>query len=167
MKAILLVFLILCHGCHHAQQIIKYEGNVGETAFDPKVDDKDFTLCNENWTGQYFHFTSNSRYIDRKAFIDSVFFYEFRANPSAEKENGLIRIRFIVNCKGETGRFRVLAIDPGYKEKTFHESIVSQLLRITKGLRTWQIQKMNNAPADYYQYLIFKIVNGQLTEIMP
>lgn len=65
------------------------------------------------------------------------------------------------------GRFRVLQSDYDYQEKEFNEEIVSQLLSITKQINYWEILYKEKNPVDYYMYLIFKITDGQLTEILP
>ena len=84
-----------------------------------------------------------------------------------KNQNGLIRIRFIVNCEGKAGRFRVLQSDYSYKEKEFNKEIVSQLLSITKQINNWEVLYKQENAVDYYMYLIFKITDGQLTEILP
>ena len=94
----------------------------------------------------------------------------FKENYKSEKiinETGLIRINFIVNCKGKTDRFRVISMDENYNEKVFLKSITDQLLAITKNLNGWKAKKIKERDIDYYQYLIFKIENGQLKEILP
>jgi hypothetical protein len=58
-------------------------------------------------------------------------------------------------------------MDENYNEKVFAKSITEQLMRITKNLIGWQGKKYNEKEIDYYQYLIFKIENGQLKEILP
>ncbi len=73
----------------------------------------------------------------------------------------------MVNCQGETDRFRLISADENYNEKTFAKSITDQLLDIAKSLNGWKVKKMKEKDIDYYQYLIFKIENGQLKEILP
>ncbi|MGL4629975.1 MAG: hypothetical protein ACRCVT_02120 [Leadbetterella sp.] len=80
----------------------------------------------------------------------------------------MIRIRFIVNYKGQTDRFRLIAMDENYKEKVFASSITEQLVKITKSLKGWGLMKYDSTHTfDYYQYLIFKMENGQIKEILP
>jgi len=54
-----------------------------------------------------------------------------------------------------------------YEPMRFNKRITSQLLSIIKSIKAWQVQMVNGQPVDYYQYLIFKIRNGQLIEILP
>ena len=70
-----------------------------------------------------------------------------------------------MNCKGETDRFRILEMDENYKEKKFNEKITNQLLQISKNLKGWNPKVIQNHNVDYYQYLIFKIQDGNLIEI--
>tara|TARA_R110002020_G_scaffold444853_1_gene656494 strand:- start:2053 stop:2316 length:264 start_codon:yes stop_codon:yes gene_type:complete len=86
---------------------------------------------------------------------------------SDSDQNGFIRLRFIVNCEGKTGRFRVLQSDENFEEMEFDNKIVNQLVTITKGIEKWGIFYRQDDPIDYYMYLIFKIKDGQLTEILP
>lgn len=50
------------------------------------------------------------------------------------KDSGMVRIRFIVNCKGQPGRFRMISAGYDYKEKQLDKAITDQLMSITKGL---------------------------------
>lgn len=72
-----------------------------------------------------------------------------------------------MNCEGHSGRFRITQSDSDYKETKFDNTIVSQLLEITKAITAWEIIYNEDEPMDYYMYLIFKIKDGYITEILP
>ncbi len=139
---------------------------VGDIAFDPALDEQSFVLCNEEKAKQYHNFSKGLQYQGEKWALRKVFMEKYHA-PKNNTESGLIRIRFIVNCKGQTGRFRLQGMDEQYHEHTFDSKIASQLLQITKQLKGWLQLPTGDSPEDYYQYLIFKIDKGQLIEIMP
>jgi hypothetical protein len=144
----------------------EYSNNVGDIEFNSKTDKQDFELCNKNHIYQYFNNSGGLEYEGEKLEIEKV----FKENYKSEKinnETGLIRINFIVNCKGKTDRFRLISMDENYNEKLFLKSITDQLLDITKNLNGWKAKKIKERDIDYYQYLIFKIENGQLKEILP
>ena len=152
--------------CQSNDQIPKYYGSIGDIKIDPERDNKDFHACYENYIFQYFNNGGGLEFEGEKIAIDHFFFKNY--NPeNTPKESGLIRIQFVVNCKGESGRFRILGMDPDYHEKTFDASITNQLLDICKNLKGWKTKTMHEHVVDYYQYLIFKIENGQLKEILP
>jgi len=140
---------------------------VGDIEQNDKIDEIEFKVCNgDDKILQYFNLGEGPIYSGEKSKILNTFKSKYQ--PISDKnQNGLIRIRFIVNCEGKTGRFRVLQSDYHYQEKEFDKEIISQLLNITKEIENWEVFKRNEMPVDYYIYLIFKIKDGQLTEILP
>lgn len=144
----------------------KYPKQIGNSSFNVKKDNANFVPCgSENKIAQYFNLGNGLPYKGEKKALETVFKEKY--NAINVNESGLIRIRFVVNCKGETGRFRVLEMNEEYKKFKFNNAIVHQLLKITQELSGWKIQQKNTYGIDYYQYLIFKIKNGKLIEILP
>lgn len=148
-----------------------YPRSIGNIEFNPNLDKKDFQLCRPDYDAQYYYWTKDANYEGDKIIIEKEFKEKYKSE-NVKKESGLIRIRFIVNCKSETDRFRVNGMDKNYQEKTFDKSITDQLLQIAKNLKGWMTKNYtskNNEvfSYDYYQYLIFKIKDGQITEILP
>ncbi len=167
--AIILLFSILC-GCQTEKKVSEkqeYLRWVGDIEQNDQIDDLSFEVCNgDDKILQYFKLGEGPVYNGEKSKVLNTFKSNYKP-ISDKKENGLIRIRFIVNSKGKAGRFRVLQSGYDYQEKQFNQKIVSQLLNITKGIENWEVFYRNEVPVDYYMYLIFKIKNGQLTEILP
>lgn len=140
---------------------------VGDIEHNTQMDDINFKVCNgDEQVFQYFNLGEGPVYSGEKSNILNTFKSNFK-QVADNDENGLIRIRFIVNCEGKAGRFRVLQSDYNYQEKEFNNEITSQLLSITKQIDNWKILYNNEKPVDYYMYLIFKITDGQLIEILP
>ncbi|WP_236002807.1 hypothetical protein [Luteirhabdus pelagi] len=145
----------------------KYLRWVGDIVQNEQTDASGFRICNgEENVLQYFNLGEGPVYHGEKKSIVRRFKSQFTPIPD-DKEDGLIRIRFLVNCEGMAGRFRVLQSDYQYQEKEFDSEIVSQLLSTTTSIEQWEVLYRNNIPVDYYMYLIFKISDGQLTEILP
>lgn len=145
---------------------VEYSRWVGDIEFDASKDSESFKLCkDDSKVYQYFNDGNGLEYEGEKRAIIEIFESQYKSKRNAQ--TGLIRIRFIVNCNGQTGRFRVLGMDRKYREKEFHSSITSELLRIVKSLNKWKPKSVNGELVDYYQYLIFKIENGEILEILP
>ncbi|WGH76425.1 hypothetical protein P8625_04485 [Tenacibaculum tangerinum] len=144
-----------------------YPRQVGDISYDVKLDSPNFILCNgEDNIFQYFNKGKGLEYKGGKKEIEQLF--EKKYSHIKVDESGLIRIRFIVNCKGETGRFRVIQMNVNYEQFTFDDRIINQLLMITQSLDGWKIKDDSRGnKIDYYQYLIFKIEKGNLIEILP
>lgn len=142
--------------------------HIGDIEFNPETDNQDFELCNAEKIYQYFNLGDGLFYKGEKIALEKVF--KDKYNPEiVKKESGLIRIRFIVNCKGETDRFRILGADENYEEKEFDKSITNQLIEITKELSGWAgaYNPEKQTGVDYYIYLIFKMKDGQIIKILP
>ena len=151
------IFFISCSNSYN---------NVGDIAFDPATDNSDFKVCNENRILQYYNFGKGLMYHGEKFEILEHLNQHFKASEAPEI-NGYLTVRFIVNCNGETGRFRTSEMDLNYQEIQFDQDLKGQLLELTKELNKWQIGKREDSSFDYYQYLTYKIEGGQLTDIMP
>ncbi|MGL1888820.1 MAG: hypothetical protein OCD76_20075 [Reichenbachiella sp.] len=161
----LLVLGIVLGACQlNSEQDSAYPRWVGDIKEDSLVDG-DYKTCNsDSRTEQYFHLDQRTIFEGAKKAIEEHFFTQY--NSIDIDQSGLIRIRFVVNCKGESGRFRMMAMDSAYAEYKFDTRITDQLLTLTQSLKGW-LQTEKNKPTDYYMYLIFKIEEGKLIEIMP
>lgn len=85
-------------------------------------------------------------------------------------QSGLIRFRFVVNCRGEAGRFEVLEVDESYKKCSFDSRIVDQLSDICQTkLSGWEPGKPNGEtePVDTVCLLTFRLKDGLITELFP
>jgi hypothetical protein len=143
-----------------------YPEHVGDTAFDDKIDDPNFKVCDENKVFQYFNFQKGFQYKGEKVKINEDFNEGFKAKESIN-DTGYLTIRFIVNCEGKTGRFRVQGMDKAYNEKEFNKELVNEFLNLCKKLDGWMVGEDRGAKRDYYQYLTFKLESGKLIEITP
>lgn len=162
-----LFFCLVLYGCATEKGSgQKYLRWVGDIEHDDTLDAKNFTLCNgDQKVLQYFNMSQGMKFDGEKIAIERYFYHHYK--PVNVGQSGWIRIRFIVNCQGQTGRFRMMQADENYKERAFNIRISDQLMEQTKSLKGWQIQSEDGKSVDYYQYLIFKINNGNIEKILP
>ena len=157
---ILGVILITCSNFDSAKH-----SSVGDIVPDPTLDGT-YEVCSENNIMQYHNLNPEMLYEGEKyAILEEFKAKYYKSNITSQ--SGLIRIRFVVNCKGQTGRFRMISSDFDYNKIKFDTAITAQILTITKNLKGWKVLSEEGSPKDYYQYLIFKIENGEIKEIMP
>ncbi len=141
-------------------------GSVGDIVFDPQTDDPNFSLCgSEEYLFQYFNSGKGIAIEGEKKGLEQQLFALFKNTKF--KNDGYVRIRFIVNCKGESGRFRVLTSDLQFNENKMPSTVTEPLLKACKEIKGWKPLIYNEKARDYYQYLTFVIVDGQLKEILP
>lgn len=165
MRLLFTLWAILSAFSLHAQPP-SYTTSIGDLVFNADTDRADFVCCYPDYVFQYFNDSKGLQYEGEKPALERAFLDNYRP-PVGSQESGLLRIRFLVNCKGDTDRFRLMGMDFSYTPKTFDPVITNQLLAIAKGLKGWKPKQYRNVPIDYYQYLIFKIEKGHIQEILP
>lgn len=165
---IFILFLLVGFiGCQSQKgQEHTYLRMIGDILHDETQDDTNFELCQGDKMAIQYYALGEKTYEGEKVAIERIFEKEYNSDK-VPPESGLLRIRFLVNCKGESGRFRMISMDEEYAPKTFDSSITDQLMSITKSLDGWKQFTFRGVERDYYQYLIFKIKEGKIIEIMP
>lgn len=163
-----LLFICLFHSCQWRWNSADFN-NVGDIAFDKNIDDPNFKICDSTQLYQYYtrEFEgSNAKYRGEKPAIEKYFRegYQF---PKTIGETGFLTIRFIVNCNGKSGRFRVQGMNRKYELKAFNSILTQQLIQLTKELDGWIPIQKNNKTYDFYQYFTFELEQGQIKNIMP
>ncbi|MCH7408637.1 hypothetical protein MM239_04465 [Belliella sp. DSM 111904] len=144
----------------------EYLRHIGDIVTDSSLDDADFELCGEeDAVLQYFNFGDSDKYEGERIAIYDYFQEHYQ--PVSIDESGWIRVRFIVNCHWQTGRFRMIESDENYNERPFDKAISNQILELTKSLKGWIGYENEERGLDYYQYLVFKIKNGSIVEMLP
>lgn len=169
MKNILFILLSipLLISCQTEKSVVsKYPAHIGNIAFDDKIDDPNFKRClDEKFTFQYYNDLKGFQFKGEKIEIEKGV---LNLNlPENKDSNGYITIRFVVNCEGKTGMFRVQQMNQDYTENIFDQKLSEQLLSFTKNLNGWIPKEIDGKKVDYYQYLTYKITNGKVSEILP
>jgi hypothetical protein len=137
---------------------------VGDIAFDEKLDDKKFCICNASEIFQYHSLAFNNRHAFKRRAQKQVLKLK---SGSRKNVSGYITIRFIVNCNGEADRFRILSVDHRYSPQFFDRTFTLALLAVVKNFDAWSIGKFEGELVDYYQIVTFKIVNSRVADILP
>lgn len=167
--AIIWVVLVLasCGDSKNATSNMKAEHlrHVGDIVADRNMDDPNFKACQEDRAAVHYNFDSPNLYEGEKPAIVRAFMD--MDLPKVKGSLGYVTVRFMVNCKGETGRFRVEQVDTDYKKKTFNTGISDAILATTKSLNGWIPATYDGKVYDYYKYLTFKIIDNQIVDVLP
>jgi len=161
----LLAFFGACKPGKNARITGDYPKQVGDIKADPMLDDTTFHACRESNIPQYY--SVDGSFEGENPAIERYFKQNFRKQKTWTKSNGYLTIRFVVNCKGETGRFRIQEMDLNYHAKKFPETLSQHLLTLCKQMNGWKAGKSETLVHDYYQYLTFTIAHGEILRITP
>ncbi|MFN0034073.1 MAG: hypothetical protein ACKVUS_03335 [Saprospiraceae bacterium] len=165
--ALALAFFSACsQSKNHPAPGSNYPNNVGDITPDPLLDDSTFRACRESNIPQYYSLDV-AGFDGEKPAIERYFKQNFKTEKGWAKENGYVTIRFVVNCNGLTGRFRVMEMGQDYLAKKFPPTLSDHLLQLCKQMKGWLPGKSESIPYDYYQYLTFTIANGEIARITP
>lgn len=167
MKQLIFLLLLICAlGCSNQN----HQQDVGDIPFDPAMDNPDFKICGRESSIKQYYVRGSSLlpagYKGEKRALEKAVLEQY-AFPVSESENGYVTIRFIVNCHGAAGRFRVEQMGLDYQPRVFDPALVRQLLIITQSLDGWIPVSRDGKTYDFYQYLTFVLRNGQIVKILP
>jgi hypothetical protein len=154
------VLILFAFQPSHAQQL-----NVGDIPYNAATDKADFLLCDNSKVYQYYNY--DTRYAGEKGALIDTLFQMFSMNKKFPEINGIITIRFIVNCKGEIDRFRILQVDKDYKTTQYPSELINHLLSITKQLNNWQPGNYMGRAVNSTMHINFIFENGNLKFITP
>ena len=161
-----IIFLfILFFSCNSEEKPVfdigEYGYDVGDIAFDPAQDDPSFKLCSEPnniyGRGAIVLDSGNAFDILQEQFVFSSEYSEF---------SGFIMIRFIMNCNGETGRFRTYPMNFDFSPNHGPSSLINQILDLVTDLKGWRHRHAEHQDQDCTKYINFKIQNGKIDAII-
>ena len=132
--------------------------------YDASLDHKNLSICNEDRIPQYY--SSGTGYLGGKRAIKKELIPLINEKKiEFGSKNGFVSIRFIVNCNGEIGLFRVNEIDSDIKATEYSRKTIEELKDIVSTLKNWEVKTYNENKYDSYYFINFKIEQGLITDI--
>lgn len=126
-----------------------------------------FEVCgHENGIVDYYNSSPDVRYADGKGEMKKII-RERLVREKLQGQSGYLTFRFVVNCKGEAGRFVMEQSDLNYQKKRFPRETIDHLYEITYDLKRWQPAIIRDEKQDAYVYLTYKLQNGVVTDVLP
>jgi len=161
------LFLLLFFSCQTAQleqeSIQKYSHWIGDIHYDAELDESTFQLCNST---KVVHRRNALTYEGGRSIIKEQCLDLFQFQEAFASFGGYIMIRFLINCEGTIGRFRVQTMEQDFSLKECPEELKNHLLEIVKSLKEWKPNYAKDEEADFSKYLNFKIKNGRIENIL-
>lgn len=142
---------------------------VGYIDFDNTIDaGATLVLCSSH--ARIFDYYNGSN--DRSGFIGGKgnlkkFIDKKLDNSKLNHESGYLTFRFVINCKGQAGKFVTNEVDFDYNEKQFSKQTVMHLYDIISSIEKWKACVIRNVKKDSYFYVTFILKNGKIQDILP
>jgi hypothetical protein len=165
LAAFVLIFAIFIFACNKKEKQLNLPPYpIGYIPFSAKLDDPHFKLCHDSFIIE--NGSSNSCYLGGVKSINDYFKPIKKQLKYAKGESGYLTLRFIMNCQGGKDRYRVLGISNKYKAKEFSAELTNTILEAVKQMHGWQVAVFQGYKCDSYNMLTFKIIDGQINDII-
>ncbi|NQY28470.1 MAG: hypothetical protein HRT69_03255 [Flavobacteriaceae bacterium] len=143
----------------------KYPHYIGYINPTTSVLNDGFTLCDdEKIFGKHHGSPEFSFKTNKKNFRESVL---ASYNFSKYSDSGYLNFRFLVNCEGKAGRFEINELNLDLEKVDLNDDMVEELLTLTSDEKHWNIFYTKELPRNYYMYILYRIEDGKITEILP
>jgi len=156
---VLSLLLFSCNQTKEASQ--RYEDQVGDTHFNPKIDNPDFNFCDST---DVLHKRAQVRYKGGRKALQEELSKNYEIKPSYKSYSGYFIVRFAVNCKGEAGRFRIEGHDSDFNLAKCPDELEVHIRSLVKNLKHWRHAFYHGKDYDCYSFFIIKIENGQIQQ---
>lgn len=167
-KHLILALLICTFSCKKADKLSFIKNKIEHSVeyINPELAllNENFSPCDENLIFNYYN-PERASYSKGKNKLRSFILKNYKNNDY--KESGYLNIHFIINCKGETGRYKVYENSLNLEPKKFNPDLKAQLFKLTTQLNKWNPNFIRNEFRDSYMYISYRIENGEITEILP
>ena len=123
-----------------------------------------FKVCNEKRIAQYYN-PQRATYSLGKNGLRKFILSNY-VNKGYE-DSGYLNIRFVINFKGEAGRYIMHENNLDLEPQKLDDDMVNQLFGLTKQLKKWNPNYIREEYRDSYMYISYRIENGEIVEIIP
>ena len=129
--------------------------------FKPCYEEKAYRIMVPEYYMVGTHYQGGRRALQR------YFKTQYEYKKAYQNETGFLTLRFMVNCKGETGKYEVLGASSNLKEKNFSPGLVQEFVELTQQLTDWIPGESQGTKLDSFIYITFRLKEGKLLEISP
>lgn len=126
--------------------------------------DKNFKTCFDNVIFNYYNPQAAS-YSEGKNKLRTFILSNFDSEKYSD--SGYLNILFVINCKGEAGRYKVYENNLDLEPQKFNPLLKTELLNLTMQLKQWNPNYIRGEHVDSSMYISYRIENGKITEILP
>ncbi|MEM9338455.1 MAG: hypothetical protein AAGA66_06975 [Bacteroidota bacterium] len=142
---------------------INTKEKVGWIPFDPLQDDSGFEVCDEYNIQEYYQV--NPKYLEGSKSIKAYFKTANTNYRIPSSFSGFLTVRFVINCQGSIDRVRFKTVDQSYQSveiKIDTETVKKSL----KNMGKWTPGAVDGVTYDCYKHIVFKVTNGEISDII-
>lgn len=145
-------------------QNLNSKEKVGAIAFDASIDRADFTVCDEFNIEEYYQV--NPKYGEGMRTIQNYFSPHLTELNGFIEQDGYVTIRFVINCQGETDRYRSVFVNPSFQNSEGNNTLQTKLTELVRLMGKWTPGNYEGKNYDAYQHIKFRIKNKKIVDIL-
>ncbi|MEO0732963.1 MAG: hypothetical protein AAFZ52_09015 [Bacteroidota bacterium] len=137
--------------------------DLGYIPHDPQLDDSAYTVCDSTkiHSGRNrLHYAAGTEKLREDIRANYVY------SPKYATFNGYVIVRFLVNCQGQTGRYRVQALHPDFSPATAPATLLPHLTDLIRRLNNWTKSPEYGRQAEYAKYINLQFTDGKLQYVL-
>lgn len=141
----------------------KYPHNIGYLSYDNQDFSESFERCSDKVPIGYYSSAHNSFRINKGVFRKFILQNFKNQNYT---DSGYLNLRFLINCKGEIGDMEINELDDDFRPTKLNTNLINHLIHLSIQKDNWKVPS-SKVTRDSYMYLIYKLENGEIVEILP
>lgn len=131
--------------------------------YDASFDHPDYIICDSTKVNSG---RNSLRYTEGTAQLKEDIQHNFVYDPSYASFNGYVVIRFLVNCEGQSGRYRAQSLHLDFSPSDVPSDLLIHALEIVKNLDNWTKSPRYDAREEYAKFINLKFENGKIQHVL-
>jgi hypothetical protein len=146
-------------------QHLNVKEKIGWIPFDKRLDNSNFKVCDELNIEEYYQV--NPSYGEGMPSIRKYFSAHKQVLESLCEKDGYVIVRFVINCQGQTDRYRTKFMLLTYTdENAVNAELQKKIIQLTRNMGNWTPGKYDGKTYDCYQHLKFIFKNSKLVDVL-
>ncbi len=138
---------------------------IGWIPFDISLDNPNFKVCDELNIEEYYQV--NPVYEEGMQSIRKYMYDHQKSLASLCEKDGYVIVRFVINCQGQTDRYRTKFMSLNYRdENTVNTELQKKIILLVRDMGNWTPGNYDGKPYDCYQHLKLLFKNSQLVDVL-
>lgn len=163
---LLLLIIALTTFCQNTvPQNLNGKEKIGWIPFDNNLDNPKFKVCDELNIQEYYQV--NPSYGEGMQSIRNYISAHKQVLETLCEKDGYVIIRFVINCQGQTDRYRTKFMTLNYtNENSINAELQNKIIQVTRNMGNWNPGKYDGKTYDCYQHLKFLFKKSQLVDVL-
>jgi len=146
-------------------QHLNVKEKIGWIPFDKRLDNSNFKVCDELNIEEYYQV--NPSYGEGMPSIRKYISAHQKSLEALCEKDGYIIVRFVINCQGQTDRYRSKFMSLNYTdENAVNAQLQKKIIQLMRDMGNWTPGKYDGKTYDCYQHLKFLFKNSKLVDVL-